>query len=57
MIDAYIIEKLKRRKEEQGQEWQPLQLPLETPDSTGDSNEKERPKPLDQGERGVSVLR
>jgi hypothetical protein len=57
MIDAYIIEKLRKEREEQEQEWQPLQLPLENPDSTGDEKKKERPKHSDQGGRRVTILK
>lgn len=57
MIDAYIIEKLRKEKQEQGQEYQPLQLPLEEPNIIGDQKKKEGPKPKDQDERGVTILK
>lgn len=57
MIDAYIIEKLRKEKREQEHEWQPLQLPLEDPGSTGDEKKKERPKPQDQDQRGITILK
>ena len=54
MIEAYIIDKLKREKEELERElWQPLPLPLEEYDP---KDHEERPeKPEKKDERFVEI--
>ncbi len=59
MLEAYIIEKLKREKGRQEQEqWQPIPLPLEEYES---ENRIERPKKerddTEKDQRGFVVIR
>jgi hypothetical protein len=49
MIEAYIIDKLKREKEElERQQWQPVPLPLEEYDSLYQQEDRENPKKKDE---------
>ena len=52
MLDAFIIEQLKRKREEK--QWEPIPLELPVPDST-----QQRPEQADDGERddrGVVII-
>jgi hypothetical protein len=54
MLDAYIIEKIKREQEErESEQWQPIPLPLE---EYGPVRERKNERDKDSAERGVVIL-
>jgi hypothetical protein len=54
MLDAYIIEKIRREQEErEWEQWQPVPLPLEEYEPPSDRKQE---KEKDREERGVVIL-
>ena len=56
MLDAYIIDKIKREQERQErQQWEPIPLPLEEYDP-GDRMERRKEEEKEEDRRGVVII-
>jgi hypothetical protein len=57
MLDAYIIDKIKREKErEEKEQWQPIPLPLEEYDPVDRLDRKKEKEKEEDNRRGVLII-